>query len=290
MSAKFTQEQFMEELILEINTKYDSNIYVYQCGWEKCKPKHSYGPTVRDHFLIHFVVSGQGKFYNQDKVYEIKQNEGFLISPDEVTYYEADEKNPWNYLWVGFNGIKAPDYLKQIGLDKNNPITKPNDSEFVIDCLKNLTESSKTTRGREVRMLGYLYLLLSKLLEESKYNDLLHYKDEYIHKAIEYIEMNYSRNITVKNIAEHLGLNRSYFSSLFKKTLNVSPQKFLIHYRINKSCELIKHHKNLNIGDIALSIGYTDPLVFSKTFKSIKGCSPSEYRIQLDKEKKTVIR
>ena len=283
MSDTFTQEQFMEELILEINTKYDSNIYVYHCGWEKCTPKHSYGPTVRDHFLIHFVISGQGKFYHQDKVYEIKENEGFLISPDDVTYYEADEKNPWNYLWVGFNGIKAPEYLNQIGLNKNNPIIKPKDSEFIIDCLKKLTESSKIARGREVRMLGYLYLFLSKLIEESKYNAILHYKDEYIVKAIEYSEMNYSRNITVKNMAEHLGLNRSYFSSLFKKTLNVSPQKFLIHYRISKACELMKHHKNLTVGDISRSIGYADPLVFSKTFKSIKGCSPSDYRIELDK-------
>ncbi|MCM1988672.1 AraC family transcriptional regulator [Oceanirhabdus seepicola] len=286
MKGKFTKELLTEQFILDINTKYDSNIYIYHCGWEKCKPKHSYGPAVRDHFLIHFVLDGQGKLYIEDKVYEIKMNQGFLISPDDITYYEADEKNPWNYLWVGFNGIKATQYLKEIGLDKNSPVIKPKDSDFIIDCLKKLNESSKTTRGREVRMLGYLYLFLSKLIEESKESTILPYKDEYINKAVEYIEMNYSRNITIKNIAEHLGLNRSYFSSLFKSTLNVSPQKFLIHYRISKACELLKYNTNLNIGDIARSVGYTDPLVFSKTFKSIKGCSPSSYRIQLNEEKR----
>lgn len=282
MKEQFTKEKFMEELILEINTKYDSNIYVYHCGWEKCKPKHSYGPIVRDHYLIHFILDGQGCFHIDDKVYQLNKNEGFLICPDDITYYEADQKNPWEYLWVGFNGIKAAQYLKRIGIDKHNPIIQPKDSKFIINCLRKLVDSSELSRGKEIRMLGYLYLFLSKLVEESEDNDILHFKDEYVQKAIEYIEMNYSRNITIKNIADYLGLNRSYFSSLFKNSLNVSPQKFLIHYRINKACELIKHHRNLSIGNIARSVGYNDPLVFSKTFKSIKGCSPSNYRININ--------
>lgn len=273
-----------EELFVEITNKYDSNINIYHCGWEICRPNHSYGPAIRDHFLIHFVVDGQGKLCIDDKVYEIKKNEGFLICPDDITYYEAHESNPWNYLWIGFNGMKAAQYLREIGLDKNNPVLKPKDSEFIIYCLNKIIESSKIQRGKEVRMLGYLYLFLSKLIEESENKDVFNYKDEYINKAVEYIEMNYSRNITIKNIAEYLGLNRSYFSNIFKNSLKVSPQKFLIHYRVSKACELIKTHSNLSIGNIARSVGYSDQLVFSKTFKTVKGCSPSDYRLKILKE------
>lgn len=272
---------FMEELFMEINNKYDSNIHVYQCGWEKCKPKHSYGPAVRDHYLIHFIKDGQGKLYIDDRVYEIKENEGFLICPDEITYYEADEANPWNYIWVGFNGVKAHQYLKQLGLNKFNPIIKVTNSEFVIYCLEKIWESSQTTKGRELRMLGYLYLFLSTLIEESDHRTSLSFKDEYIQKSLEYIEMNYSRDITIKNIADYLGLNRSYFSTIFKNYLKVSPQKFIIYYKINKACELMRQHHKLSIGDISRSVGYTDQLVFSKTFKKIKGCSPSEYRVKI---------
>lgn len=267
----------MEELFLEVNTKYDSNIIVYQCGWEKCVPSHSYGPAVRDHFLIHFVISGKGKYYFNNEVYEISKDQGFLICPDDITYYEADAEDPWDYIWVGFNGIKAPQYIKQIGIDKYHPVINTQNSEFILYCLHEIFEASRTKRSREVKMLGYLYLMLSTLIEESEDSAGPSYKEEYIHKAVEYIEMNYYRDITIVDISQHLGLNRSYFSSLFKRMQNVSPQQFLIQYRISKSCELLKQNKKLSIGDISRSVGYTDPLVFSKIFKKVKGVSPREY-------------
>lgn len=273
----------MEELFLEITNKYDSNLIVYQCGYENCRPKHSYGPAVRDHYLIHFVIDGCGKFYIDDKVFEVKRNQGFLICPNDVTYYEADENTPWNYIWVGFNGIKAPQYIRQIGLSKYNPIINTGEPELIAEYMKRIFESTKLNHAREIGMLGYLYLFLSTLIEEADVKQAANYKQEYVHKAIEYIEMNYSRSITVKNIAEHVGLNRSYFSNLFKGFLNISPENFLIQYRVNKACELLKQHSNLRIADISRSVGYEDQLAFSKTFKKIKGFSPSEYLINSNK-------
>jgi YesN/AraC family two-component response regulator len=267
----------MEELFLEITNKYDSNLIVYQCGFENCRPMHSYGPAVRDHYLIHFVREGCGKLYIDNHIYEINKNQGFLICPSDITYYEADENTPWNYIWVGFNGIKAPQYIKQMGLSNYSPVINTNNPELLYEYLKKIFESSKLKQAREIRMLGYLYLFLSSLIEEADVKETTNYKYEYIQKAIEYIEMNYSRNISVKSIAEHVGLNRSYFSNLFKNTVNISPGNFLIKYRVNKACELLKQHNNLRIADISRSVGYIDQLSFSKTFKKVKGYSPSEH-------------
>lgn len=267
----------MEELFLEITNKYDSNLVVYQCGWENCKPKHSYGPAVRDHYLIHFVTEGCGKFYIDGLTFEIKENQGFLICPGDITYYEADKNTPWNYIWVGFNGIKAPQYIQQLGLSKHNPLINTKNPKLVQEYLSKIFESTKLEHAREIGMLGYLYLFLSVLIEEVKVKEPTNYKHEYIQKAIEYIEMNYHRNISVRNIAEYIGLNRSYFSSLFKNSLNMSPENFLIKYRVNKACELLKQNKSLRIADVSRSVGYTDQLAFSKTFKKVKGYSPSEY-------------
>lgn len=49
------------------------DITVYQCGMEKCKKLHSYGPAIRDHYLIHFVLEGSGIFYVGGKSYRIKK-------------------------------------------------------------------------------------------------------------------------------------------------------------------------------------------------------------------------
>ena len=57
----------------------------------------------------------------------------------------------------------------------------------------------------------------------------------------------------------------------------MSPQKFLMKFRITKAAELL-YNTDLPIANIAYSCGYSDPLAFSKTFKKIKGVSPKEYR------------
>lgn len=54
------------------------DIMVYQCGMEKYKKLHSFGPAVRDHYLIHFILKGSGIFYANDKLYKLKENQGFL--------------------------------------------------------------------------------------------------------------------------------------------------------------------------------------------------------------------
>lgn len=270
----------MEDFYREFFKRFDSNIYVRQCGKEYCEPSHAFGPAIRDHFLIHFIVDGKGKFYHNDKIYEVNPNQMFLICPDETTYYEADERSPWTYLWVGFNGSRAITYLKEIGLTIDNPVISVKNYEYVIQCLEDIIESSKLIRGGEVRMLGHLYLFLSLLIEESLRTDARTLQDDYIHKAIEFMEMNFVRNITIQDIAHHLNLNRSYFSKLFKSKLNKSPQQYLISLRINKACDLLIQNENLPINNISRSVGYPDQLVFSKTFKRLIGLVPSDFRLR----------
>ena len=91
------------------------------------------------------------------------------------------------------------------------------------------------------------------------------------------INNNYSSNIKISDIARHVGLNRSYFSNLFTKTLGVSPQEYLLSLRIEKACNLLEDF-GLTIGEISMRVGYMDQLTFSKIFKKTKGVSPKLYR------------
>ena len=92
-----------------------------------------------------------------------------------------------------------------------------------------------------------------------------------------FIQNNYHNSIRVTDIADYICLNRSYLTSIFQSNLNMSPQKFLMKFRITKAAELL-YNTDLPIANIAYSCGYSDPLAFSKTFKKIKGVSPKQYR------------
>ena len=84
-------------------------------------------------------------------------------------------------------------------------------------------------------------------------------------------------DISVEDIAEVCGLNRSYFGKIFKETLGRSPQEFLMNYRMVKATELLKLTQ-LSISEISNAVGYANPLHFSRAFKNVYGESPRIWR------------
>ncbi|WP_073339157.1 AraC family transcriptional regulator [Clostridium grantii] len=265
---------------LEFKLNHLTDLDIYQCGFEECNKNHSYGPAMRDHYLIHYIVKGKGNFERKGETYNLSEGQGFLICPNEITYYKADSEEPWTYYWVGFNGVKAKEYLLKANLAEEKPIFDYVNSGELQECLNNMIGTKSMSAGGDIQRVGYLYVFLSYLMEmvdASKKRIRNKTKEEYVAKAIEYIEKNYSRNISISKLAYYIGLDRSYLTFVFKDVLNISPKRFLIEYRINKASELIKNTE-FSIGDISRSVGYDDQLAFSKVFKKIKGVAPSEYR------------
>ena len=85
---------------------------LYYSGSESCAPGHFFGPAIRPHYLIHFIRSGRGRYLRRDSVYDLEKGDAFLILPGEATKYIADEKDPWEYTWIAFDGPDAKTLLK----------------------------------------------------------------------------------------------------------------------------------------------------------------------------------
>ena len=117
---------------------------IYFCGHEHCQPGHSFGPAVRPHYLIHVVLSGKGIFKHQGHTYSLKSGDSFLIKPMDSTYYEADQTNPWEYAWIGFNGQEIPALLNQTCFQDSCIFICPPDSERKLN-LRTLMHSILNT-------------------------------------------------------------------------------------------------------------------------------------------------
>ncbi len=275
----------MEDIYFS-NELFTTDLNIYHCGIEACQPGHSFGPAVRDHYLIHYILDGKGFFQVNNQRYFLKKGQGFLIHPEIVTYYEADWNEPWHYAWVGFNGLKAENHLEVAGLSREEPIlTNQSGSgieKYLLAMVQTAKEHNKELHYEKTLYLqGLLYMFVSELIKNAVsyrgHPPNVDLQDVYIHQALDFIKMNYSRKINITMIAQNLGLNRSYLAVLFKKKLKISPQDYLIRFRVERACELLRN-PILSIGDVARSVGYDDPLAFSKIFKKTKGRSPSEYR------------
>lgn len=94
-----------------------------------------------------------------------------------------------------------------------------------------------------------------------------------------YIEENYSRDLTLSDVADHVFLSPVYLSRLFKESTGMNFSEFLIDCRIMKACELLKNIQ-LKVYKICNVIGYTNVKYFYNLFRRKMGCTPSEYRHQ----------
>ena len=258
---------------------------LYQFGMEQCSPSHSYGPAARNHFLFHYIISGTGTLYADDstgttKTYHLKSGEGFLIFPNQITTYIADKELPWEYVWIEFDGLRAKEAMDTAGFSLDRPIfhTKKRDmsQKMEEELVYIATHSDETI----FNIIGHLYLFLDYFMRSTvstvvKGSTKL--QDYYIKEAITYIEQNFQNDISVVDIANRLGINRSYFGKIFKQTLKQTPQEFLINYRMIKATELLRLTK-MSIGDISKSVGYENQLHFSRAFKKIYNISPREWR------------
>ena len=263
------------------------NFRLFQTGWEQCSPLHSFGPFIRNHYLFHYVISGRGFLDSTapdgtTRRYELEAGQGFLICPGQITMYSADQIQPWKYVWLEFDGLRATEYLHEAGLSAAQPIYQPQSieqAEQVHDIMLYFTDHSEDSI---LRLVGYLCFLLDALIQSSstrKETHQTHLRDFYVQQAIRYMELHYQNNITVEEIADACRLNRSYFSKLFKEKKGCPPQEFLIRLRLSKAADLMRN-TTMTISAISASCGYPNQLHFSRAFKRRYGVPPREWRSQ----------
>ncbi len=263
------------------------DLSLFQCGREKCSPAHSFGPAARNHYLFHYVISGTGKLFAYDKngetkEYSIKSMQGFMIFPDQITMYVADKDLPWEYVWVEFDGLRAKAVVETAGFSLDQPIYKARSKELREEMMKEMNYIAENGSSSPFDLIGHLYLFIDHLTRSTEGVKVHHsskLRDFYIHEAIEFVEHNFQNDISVEDIADVCGLNRSYFGKIFKEALGKSPQEFLLNYRMVKAAELLKLTK-LSVGDISSAVGYGNQLHFSRAFKNIYGVSPKKWRTE----------
>lgn len=261
------------------------DLRLYQYGWEQCAPLHSFGPFVRNHYLFHYILSGQGVLHSDDgdgvtHHYYLGPGRGFLICPGQVNTYSADEKTPWKYTWVEFDGLRAAEYLEAAGLGVNQPLYEPRDLRLGAAVGERLLYIANHADASPLHLVGQLCLFLDQLISSSSTRREIRggqLRDFYIQEAVNYMERNYQREITVEEIASACRLNRSYFSKIFKENMGCPPQEFLIRLRLSKATVMMKS-SGASIGGIAAMCGYPNQLHFSRAFKKHYGVSPREWR------------
>ena len=259
---------------------------IYQFGYEKCRPNHSFGPASRNHYLFHYIVSGKGLLISSEdkdnisKHYTVTQGQGFMFYPGQINTYIADSEDPWTYAWIEFDGLQARELLLKAGYSYNHPIYTDKNPAKREQMVEELMYIITHADNPPLELMGHFYLFMHHLIESSAGSHAHNggsIRDFYVREAMTYIEMHYHKDISVQDIADYCNLHRSYLNRIFKIVMDVTPQQFIIMFRIKKACELLKIDKR-PIGEVCVMVGYPDQLSFSRAFKRQMGVSPQTWR------------
>ncbi len=236
-------------------------------GEEQCRPLHYRGVSVCDYWIIHYVSSGRGVVVVDDVTYQVSATQCFILRPYEHFFYQADERDPWHYTWISFRTADADMSM----FDGKIVIA----SAAMHDIFLRIMRARDIRYGQQEYLSARIWDIVSCVLGESCRGESR--GNEYVERARIYIEVNYMNKIGVSDIAEMLGLERSYFSSLFRKETGVSPQQYLMEYRFNMAAELLRVH-DYTVSHAANAVGYTDIANFSRMFRRFFGISATEFK------------
>ena len=205
-----------------------------------------------------------------------------MIFPNQINTYIADAANPWEYMWIEFDGLRVKSLLEMSSLSENSPVYHARFKDLREEMFAEMQYIVNNAGASPFHIIGHLYLFVDYLVRsvaEIKITTGSKLRDFYVHEAIQYIEHNFQNDIGVEHVAEKCGLNRSYFGKIFKEAVGKTPQEFILTYRMAKAAELLKITA-MSIADIGSAVGYENQLHFSRAFKNVYGLSPRDWRNQ----------
>ena len=273
----------MSPKVHSFSSATENALFIVNVGEEKCLPSHAYGPAQRTNHLIHFVLSGQGKFYyGKGQTETVRAGQGFLILPGETTFYQADAQDPWHYAWVGYRGHMAEALTRKAGLDEHRRVFTAANARAVWQILTDIREDSRTLRLNQLSATGSLLRFIAHIAPLQDPQSDISPAQSYCDKAIWYLEGNYDRAVSIQETADFVGLSRSHLYRLMREECGKTPKEMLLCIRMRHAQQLLRE-STLSLDEIARLIGLQTGAQLGLAFRQHFGFTPGSYRKTLDK-------
>lgn len=246
---------------MEDNLVIDDVINVYEGEF---KPGYIKRNELRQCDGFCFYFAGNAEYIFENTTLSVRA--GDVLFLPENAEYNIMVNTPCAYICIDFSFVKKG--LKPCVIE-NAKNVKNDFYKFFYNWINN--SPTKIPRSFELINRIYCQLINSRRTSRSK-------SDEIFAKAVELILQHYREpDFTVEALAKRLDITTVHLRRIFSHNTSISPIKYINDIRFEQAKTLLTS-SNLTIGEIALSLGFTDQFHFSKSFKNIMGISPTEYR------------
>ncbi|WP_052737654.1 AraC family transcriptional regulator [Bacillus sp. SA1-12] len=222
-------------------------------------------------FLFLYVEKGRMVVKFENKEYCATEGEFIFLNcyKPHIYYSEGDS----TFKWVHFAGNASQAYFEQI-FPKHGCVFPTIQNNLRMHLSQLLEDTEKRQIDEENQSI-----IISKILYEL--NKIAFKQQEQMNavvtKAISFIEVNFSHELTLEEISSHVNLSPYYFLRLFKKSTNLTPIQYLIRHRLNHAKHLL-HNTDYSIKSIAFTCGFHSETHFINSFKKANGLPPNKFR------------
>lgn len=252
----------------------DEPMVIY-CAREQLMGGLHYGPVIREVYIIECNISGYGSVIINGREFSFGPGACYVLFPGDTIIHVSDPINPRGGIYCAIDGLKLSRHFREAGITSDSPFAPPELFDEIRSWVEQmLGDLDKKDAGAPMRQASRIYGLLGVLLRNKNATQ----RADWIKKAIGLMETNYPDPLNVTALAHEVGLERTYFSSLFKEKTGLAPYQYLTSLRIQKACLLLKETHS-SVAEVAELVGL-DPRNFSRLFKKETGITPLEYKKQ----------
>lgn len=250
-------------------TSSDRGFKITEFGYSAPQKERVVGPWVRDTYILHYVLADTCRFSG----FEAKAGEAFLISKDMLHSFTV--KPGYRHYWIAFEGDDVPQILARCGAPLKAHAHFEVLHREVAEAILTAAFAAAADEDGEAATRSALFAVLQLLRVQSASGAAK--KDDRMQTVADFLETHYPRLITMEQAARAVHLSEKYVCKRFKQQYGVPPQRYLLRVRMERAKTLLAT-TDLQISEIAKSVGYVSPLVFSTAFRKYAGISPTLFR------------
>ncbi len=249
-----------------------------------------YFPTAGFHFvdrpegspqaILIFCVAGKGWLRLGGAQHTVQSGQVAIILPGQPHTYGASENQAWSIYWCHAAGRGAARVAKLTVERNGSPVISVADHARLAGLFREIID--ELARGYGLPHLLTASLVLGHLLGTIYAESAQRTVDTpdaamRVHHVAAYLRRYLERPARLEELARMANLSVSHFSAVFQRELGFPPLEYLTRARMRRACELLDT-TGLALKEIAETVGFSDPLYFSRVFRAIHGVSPSHYR------------
>ncbi len=257
-------------------------LIVTSCGYYRIYSRPSFmteRPKGRKDYQLLYIASGTAHFYFNGTERLLTEGTMILYHPDEpqkYLYYATDKTEVY---WVHFTGSDVDTLLAHYGISATENIfytgTLPDYQWLYRQIIQELQLCRPNYEELLSLLLCHIFLMLNRSIKEDRKtgSDI----QNEIERATHYFNENYNAPIRIEDYAKSRHLSTCWFIRNFKEIVKATPMQYILSLRMINAQSLLEN-TDYNITEIAQTVGYDNPLYFSRLFRRQVGLSPSEYR------------